>query len=339
MKVQFILFFLFLSVSNCNDYLVQIPWDGTYMTNLNTHGTNYFYVAISNSRTYGNFELYFEDRYFYLSTNLYFMALNIEPTMDIIRNYNFSLQSSYKSINDYYGTKQYYYSYNYRKNSNQTLYVVFRYYGDYSSGTLKVKCTNDDPYPTTPDYNNSTDSPTHTDSPSRTDSPAHTNNTDSADSPGKDSNGTNPSNLNYPKNNDYNTDSPNKKDSYSTDKVAKVVGTSLSVVAIVFIAIGSLIGLEIIITIIVFICICTRKKTTYGSVGFIQPQQPSSVIASNPVTDPLNPPNLYPNPNIYPNTNLYPNRNIYPNTNSYPNPNLYPNTNPNPNSNPNPVKV
>ena len=126
------------------------------------------------------------------------------------------------------------------------------------------------------------------------------------------------------------TDFP-RNDSSSTDKVAKVVGASLSVVAIVFIVIGSLIGLGIIITIIVFVCICTRKKTIYGGAGFIQPQQPQSVINSNPQEYLLN------NPNLYPNSKPNPNSNLYPNSNPYPSP--YPDSNPKPDSNPQAVKI
>ena len=118
MKMRFILFFLLfflLSVSNCKYELVQIPWSGTSMTKLNTYGTNYFYVTLSNSRTYGTFELYFEDLNFYLSTDLYFLVLDIVPTINVVLNSNFSQHGPYKDINDYYGTKQYHYSYNYKK--------------------------------------------------------------------------------------------------------------------------------------------------------------------------------------------------------------------------------
>ena len=67
-----------------------------------------------------------------------------------------------------------------------------------------------------------------------------------------------------------------------------IIGAALSVVAIVFIVIGSIIGLSIIITIIVCCCICTaccHKTTTVGSVGYIQP--PPTVVISNPTTSPL----------------------------------------------------
>ena len=302
MKVHFILFLLFLSVSNCKDELVQIPWNGTSMTNLNTDGTNYFYVAISNSRTYGTFELYFEDYDFCLCDDLYYVKTYYVPDKSDIYNYTFSNSYRY-SERDFYSSvaAKYYFTISYNKYSDSTLYFIFKYYGDYSSGSLRVKCTNDDSSPPPTDSS-------HTDS-SRTDSSR-------TDSSRTDSTRTDSSHTDY-----YQTDS------YSTDKVAKVVGSTLSVVAIVFIVIGSLIGLGILITVIVFVCICTRKKTTYGSVGFINPQQPPNVVASNTLTTPLNPPNLY--PNIYPNTNLYPNTNSYPNTKTYPNTN----TNPNPNTN------
>jgi len=252
--------------------LTEIPWSGTYMSSLNTDGTNYFFVAISNSRTSGNFELYFEDHYCYFSTNLSAITTYYYPTINVVSSYNFNNYRTYDSKYDSAGTTKYYYSFSYRdKDSSRTLYVVFKYYGSYSTGTLKVKCTNDDPE----DY-----SPTH-------------------------------------------------NDSYSTDKVAKVVGSALSAVAIVFIVIGSLIGLGILITIIVFICICTRKKTTYGSAGFIQPQ---TVINSNPGEYLLN--NPYPNSNPNPKSNLYPNSNPYPSPYSGPSPNPSPSSNPYPNSNP-----
>ena len=98
------------------------------MTRLKTNGTNYFYVAIKNSRTSGKFQLYFEDRNCHFSTDLYFMATFDVPNIYVISDYNFTKHGSYYKYNDDYGTKQYYYSYNYTKLSNKILYVVFKYY-------------------------------------------------------------------------------------------------------------------------------------------------------------------------------------------------------------------
>ena len=70
--------------------------------------------------------------------------------------------------------------------------------------------------------------------------------------------------------------------------ISSIIGTALSVVAIVFIVIGSVIALSIIITIICCCCVCTaccHKTTTVGSVGYIQP--PPTVVISNPTTSPL----------------------------------------------------
>ena len=72
------------------------------------------------------------------------------------------------------------------------------------------------------------------------------------------------------------------------DLVSSLIGAALSIVAIVFIVIGSIIGLSIIITIIVCCCICgacCHRTTTVGSVGYIQP--PPTVVVSNPTSSPL----------------------------------------------------
>ena len=137
MKKLLILFFLLLSVSNCNEQLIQISWNGTYITSLNTEGTNYFYVAINNLRTSGNFELCFGDYNFYLNKNLYFTFSKNKPSLYFLRNYNFSNSETYSKIDDSSLTILYYYSFNYKKLSNETIYAIFRYSGSYSTGTFK----------------------------------------------------------------------------------------------------------------------------------------------------------------------------------------------------------
>jgi len=64
-----------------------------------------------------------------------------------------------------------------------------------------------------------------------------------------------------------------------------IIGAALSIVAIVFIVIGSVIGLSIIITVLVCCCVCCRRTTTVGQVGYIQPPPP--VVISNPTASPL----------------------------------------------------
>ena len=72
------------------------------------------------------------------------------------------------------------------------------------------------------------------------------------------------------------------------DLINSLIGTALSVVAIVFIVIGSVIVLSIIITILCCCCACCSccaRTTTVGAVGYVQP--PPSVVISNPTAVPL----------------------------------------------------
>ena len=78
--------------------------------------------------------------------------------------------------------------------------------------------------------------------------------------------------------------------SYSelNDLINSLIGTALSIVAIVFIVIGSVIVLSIIITILCCCCACCSccaRTTTVGAVGYVQP--PPSVVISNPTAVPL----------------------------------------------------
>ncbi len=70
--------------------------------------------------------------------------------------------------------------------------------------------------------------------------------------------------------------------------VSSLIGTALSVLAIIGIVVGSIIVLSIIITILCCCCACCSccaRTTTVGTVGYIQP--PPSVVISNPTAVPM----------------------------------------------------
>lgn len=70
----------------------------------------------------------------------------------------------------------------------------------------------------------------------------------------------------------------------SDNDLANLVDAVISTVALVFIIIGSIIFFGIVITVIVFCCLCARKRTIQGSAGYVPPQQ--TYVVSNPVAYP-----------------------------------------------------